>query len=278
LCITQNGAEFAPGEKVTKALKVLVLTLLLSRCGVLRAQNAKRMVQQAVNTEMAADQADHTCWTYHEVDRKPNDAVMQWVAQTNKGNVNRVLEKNGEQISLQDQRQAVESFVQDVDAQAKQRQDNQHDDDQATAMLKMLPDAFIWNVAVKNAKTTTFHFKPDPKFQPPSREAKVFASMEGEMTVDNRQHRIQELKGRLIHDVDFGFGLLGELNEGGTFDVKRRQIGPNIWNITESHIHIEGHALIFKTISEEEDDVKTLWQRQPDNVTLEQAAKAVMKK
>lgn len=283
LCITQTGAgsalkEFALGDKTTNAFKILFLTLLLSYGGISHAQDAKKMVQRAVNTELAADAADHTCWIYHEVDRKPNDSVVQWVAETNKADLNRVLKKNGQPVPPQDQQKAVESFVHDSDAQAKERQDGQHDDDQATAMLKMLPDAFIWSVASKNAKTTTFHFRPDPKFQPPSREAKVFAAMEGEMTVDNQQQRIQELKGHLIHDVDFGGGLLGKLNQGGSFEVVRRQVGPKLWDITESHIHIEGHALIFKSISEEEDDVKTAWQREPNNVSLQQAASTVMKK
>lgn len=236
------------------------------------------MVQRAVNTELAGDAADHSCWIFHEVDRKPKDSVVQWVAETNKGDVNRVLKKDGQPVSQQDQHKAVESFVQDPNAQAKERADGKHDDDQATAMLKMLPDAFIWTVTSKNAKTTTFHFKPDPKFQPPSREAKVFAAMEGEMTVDNQQQRIQELKGHLIHDVDFGGGILGQLNKGGSFEVIRRQVAPKLWDITESHIHIEGHALIFKSISEEEDDVKTSWQRLPNNVSLQQAASTVMKK
>jgi hypothetical protein len=268
----------APGDKATNALKVVTFWLLLASCGVLRAQDAKQLVQQAVNTELAADTADHSCWIFHEIDRKPGKTVVQWVAQTSTADVTRVMVKNGRHIPVADQRKAVESFVHDSNAQAKVREDNQHDNDQAASMLKMLPEAFLWTMKGKNQKTTTFHFKPDPKFNPPSREAKVFAAMEGEMAVNNQQHRIQELKGHLIHDVDFGGGLFGKLNKGGSFDVQRRQVGPKIWDITASHIHIKGHALIFKTISEEEDDVKTSWQREPDKVSLQQAAQAVMKK
>lgn len=258
-------------------LKVLFVLLLVCPWCALQAQSAKQLVQRAVNAELAADRSDHSCWIYHEVDRKPGLNVEQWVAETNKGSVVRVIRRNGRAVPAGEQRRRVEAFIHSSSAQARQRQSNQHDDKEAESMLKTLPVAFTWTVTSHNQWTTTFFFKPDPSFHPPSRESRVFSAMEGEMTVNNEQQRIQELKGRLIRDVDFGWGLLGKLNAGGTFEVQRRQIGKDLWDITETHVHIQGHALIFKSISENEDDVKTSWQREPDNVTLQQAANAVLK-
>ena len=91
------------------------------------------------------------------------------------------------------------------------------------------------------------------------------------MTIDRDQHRIVSLKGRLIHDVKIGYGLLGELKAGGTFDVERRELSPQIWQITETHVHIQGHALIFKTISEQEDDVKTRFEQLAATTSLQEA-------
>jgi hypothetical protein len=259
--------------------KIFVLSLVMGCCYAMRAEDATaRAVQQAVNAELAADRSDHTRWIFLEVDRKPKVTVEQWVAQTAKADVTRVVKRNGHPVPEGQQRSKVEAFVHDLSAQAKQRQSNAHDDKQAEALLKLLPVAFVWTEAGRNQETTTYHFKPDPKFRPPSREAQVFAAMEGSMTVNNGQHRIQELKGRLIRDVDFGWGFLGRLKAGGSFEVHRSQVGPGIWDITETHIHILGHALLFKSIAEVEDDVKTSWQREPDDVTLEQAVAAVMKK
>ncbi|MBV8629345.1 MAG: hypothetical protein JOZ83_00360 [Silvibacterium sp.] len=260
-----------------RALKLFTLIAFCS-CYALRAQEPKQIVQQAVDTELAADRTDHSHWIFFETDRKPKNSVQQWVAQTEKGDVVRVLVRNGQHVPANQQSQNLQKFIHDPNAQTKQRQASRHDDQQASAMTRMLPVAFIWTVTSKNDKTTTLHFKPDPNFHPPSWEARAFAGMEGDMTVDNTQHRIQELKGHLIHDVDFGWGLLGKLQKGGSFSVERRQIGPGIWDITDTHVHISGHALIFKSISEQEDDQKSSWTREPDNVTLEQAAAAVMAK
>lgn len=260
-----------------KTLKV-VAVLLLVGCSVVRAQDAKSAVQRAVKNELAKDEADHSCWVFHEVDRKPGNSVVQWVAQTAKGDVTRVLTRNGRQIPEQQQKKSVEDFIHDSSAQARQVQAGKRDDNQATNMLKLLPVAFVWTQTSKNGETTTYHFKPDSGFRPPSREARVFSAMEGDMVVNNRDQRIQELKGRLIHDVNFGYGLLGKLQRGGSFEVERQTTGGGVWQITQSHIHIHGHALIFKTISEEEDDVKTSFTRESDNVTLQQAASALMSK
>ena len=260
-----------------KALKFFTL-LVFVNCWVLRAQEPKQIVQQAVNAEITADRNDHSHWIFHEVDRKPKNSVVQWVAETGKGDITRVYIRNGQSIPTAQQNQAIQKFIHDPNAQAKQHQASQHDDQQASGMTKLLPVAFIWTVTSKNDQTTTLHFKPDPNFHPPTWEARVFAAMEGDMTVTNTAHRIQELKGRLMSDVDFGWGLLGKLQKGGSFSVQRSQIGPGIWDITATHVHIQGHALIFKSISEQEDDEKSSFTRLPDNVTLEQAASEVMAK
>lgn len=250
--------------------------LIAGACGA-RAQDAQKFVQKAVRTELRDDAADHSHWLYYEVDRKPNDSVEQWVAETGKGDVTRVLQKNGQAIPLDEQRKTMQDFVGSADAQAKQRQDGQHDDKQATELLKLLPNAFIWSDVSVHGHDRTLHFKPDPNFDPPSHEARVFAAMEGDMVVNTSQMRIASLKGRLIHDVKFGFGILGDLKAGGTFDVERREIGHHEWQISESHVHVNGHELLFKSISEQEDDVKSRFKRLPADISLRAAEKRLLK-
>lgn len=235
------------------------------------AQTPRDLVRQAVQTELAASRDDHSHWLYFEIDRQPSKAVKQWVAESKAGSVNRVVERNGQSISESQQRQEMNAFIQDSREQAKRRKSGQHDDEQAAELLRILPDAFVWTDSGQNGNDIHLHFRPDPKFRPPDLEARVFAGMEGDMAIDRNQHRIVSLKGRLIHDVKIGYGLLGELKAGGTFDVERRELSAHVWEITETHVHIQGHALIFKTISEEEDDVKTHFQQIAGGTTLQQA-------
>jgi predicted metalloprotease with PDZ domain len=44
-----------------------------------------------------------------------------------------------------------------------------------------------------------------------------------------------------------------------------------LWQIVETHVHIEGKALFFKTIGEQQDEVQTEFTQVPPGTTLEQA-------
>jgi hypothetical protein len=234
-------------------------------------QDARQFVQQVVNGELAKDEADHSHWLYFENDQKPDHPVKQWVADTANGSLRRVLQIDGQVLSPDEQRKRLETYLEDSGAQNKRRKGEQHDDKQAAEMLEMLPRAFIWTNEGEKGSNTVLHFKPDPDFHPPDLEERVFAAMEGDLVVDSVQHRIASLRGRLTQDVKILGGLLGELDAGGTFDVERRQTGQSVWQITETHIHIHGHALIFRTISEEEDDLKTDFRPLPPDMTMQQA-------
>jgi len=257
---------------------VQLLAIAVSIAGSLRAhaQDARQFVEKAVQAELDADDADHSHWLYFEVDRKPGDSLKQWVAQTADGNVIRVVERNGQPVAEQEQRSRMDSFAGSTSEQDKQRRGERHDGEQAEEMVRTLPKAFIWTKISDENGNTTLHFRPDPEFHPPNYEERVFAAMEGDMTVNDEQHRIVSLKGTMIHDVKFAGGLLGYLQAGGTFDVERRETAKGLWQIVESHIHIQGRALFFKNIGEQEDDVKTKLKQLPDNINFAQAEKDLL--
>jgi hypothetical protein len=251
--------------------RFLLCAFALCQSAALHGQDPKQIVRLAVQTELAADRDDHSHWIYFETDSRPDRTVKQWVAETRNGNVRRVVELNGKKLPKSEQRSRMQNFLQNSDERSKQKKGEQHDDQQAAEMLQMLPNAFIWTDQGRKGDSIILHFKPDPQFNPPDMEAKVFAAMEGDMAVDAKQHRIVSLKGKLTHDVKILGGFLGALNAGGTFDVERRQTGGSVWQITETHVHIDGHVLIFKSISEQEDDVKTEFKQLPEDISLEQA-------
>jgi len=126
-------------------------------------------------------------------------------------------------------------------------------------MTKMLENAFIWTRGGENEDLLTLNYRPNPDFDPPDMQSRVMGIMAGQMIISKDSHRIRTLRGKLSDDVRIGWGLLGKLDRGGTFDVERRMVGDGRWQITETHVHIGGHALIFHTIGQQEDDVKTDW-------------------
>lgn len=248
---------------------VWAITLLWPAMGY--SDDAKQFVQRAVQTELAKDRADRSRWIYFETDRRADRTVKQWVAETSDGSLLRVIAMNGQPVPEWEQRRKMDNDLHDWWARSRLRKSAEHDDQQAAELLNLLPQAFMWTNEGVQGSVTVLHFKPNPQFRPPDLEAKVFAAMEGDTAVDTAQLRIVSLRGRLIHDVKIAGGFLGSLYAGGTFNVERRETGKGIWQITETHVHIQGHALLFKTISEREDDVKTDFQQLADDVTMQKA-------
>lgn len=235
---------------------------------------AVEVLRAAVAAELQASKTDKSIWQYKEENDTATRRALYNTIETRQGTLKRLLELNGHPVvskSEEKELQRVRDYVTDTAAQAKARKAAAHDDAQATELLKMLPDAFLWTKVSETGDAVTLKFRPNPDFDPPDMQSRVLGIMAGEMIVSLPAHRIKVLRGKLTDDVRFGFGILGKLDRGGTFSVERREVGKGIWQITETHVHISGHALLFKTIGQEEDDVKTDWKPSPAQ-TLEQAA------
>ena len=139
-------------------------------------------------------------------------------------------------------------------------------------MFRILPDVFVFSYAGREGDLVTLTFRPNPKFQPPSLEARVFHSMEGEMTVDTKQERLAALNGHLMEDVKFGGGLLGRLDRGGKFEVRQTEVAPGHWEMTALSVDMKAKALLFKTIGVQETEKHSDFRRVPDDLTLAEAA------
>jgi hypothetical protein len=100
--------------------------------------------------------------------------------------------------------------------------------------------------------------------------------MAGDVTVDNQQHRIRSMSGRLIEEVTFGGGLLGKLKKGSSFSLEQAQVGESLWQLTSLHVHLDGNALLFKSISLDQDDERSKFSAEAAGITLNQAASLVM--
>ncbi len=69
------------------------------------------------------------------------------------------------------------------------------------------------------------------------------------MYIDQHEKRLEELDGRLTASVQFGGGMLGHLDQGGTFSVKQQDVGGGHWEMTYLDVQMNGKELLFKTIA-----------------------------
>jgi hypothetical protein len=141
----------------------------------------------------------------------------------------RLLSIDGRSLTAKQQQkenQRMQTLVSHPDEQRKLQQASKKKTEQGARLFNILPDVFVFVYAGRQGDLVTLTFKPNPTFQPPSLEARVFHSMQGEMTVDTKQERLAALDGHLTEDVNFGGGLLGHLEKGGKF-------APWVWTCKE---------------------------------------------
>ena len=268
-------------DKIRPATLAWLLVGILAPCSVAYAQTTtpQQIVQQVIDNELVATQNDHSLWMYRDADKVPARNTVKLVVETSQGTISRTIQIDGHPLTQQQQAQdqaKMLSVVNDPAVRAKQRKDSEHDDQQSVSLTKILPHAFIWTQTSESHGQITLHSRPDPAYHPPSYAARVFAAMAGEMVVDAKQKRLKVLSGTLVHPVEFGWGLFGKIEQGGTSYVARSEVAPGIWQITQTHVHIEGRALIFKSIGEQEDEVSSNYKPTPPSLTLAQAYKMLM--
>jgi hypothetical protein len=140
--------------------------------------------------------------------------------------------------------------------QARYRQQYAEDERRIGRIVALLPEAFIYEYAGEENGCTRLRFRPDPKYPAHSIEARVFHAMSGELWVSQRYKRLARLDGWLDENVDFGFGILGRLYQGGWFRLQRTRVSPTDWKTEGLEVHMNGRAMLFKTIARETSEVR----------------------
>jgi len=264
--MSRTNTRNYPQLKTLLALPFFALPLLALSSA--HAQtDAKALITAACNSEYTHDRDDHTAFMYRDHDVTPERDTLLSIVETPDGNLKRKLEDHGHPLTP-DQRKADDASIQhllgDPELQRKLKRDSAHDDDQADELLKLLPTAFLWTIASQDGDIVTLNFKPDPNFDPPNMEAKVFADMAGQVVVSKAENRNRSMRGTMVEDVKILGGIVGRLHKGGTFQVEHREVAPHHWQLVELHVHIAGHILFnFKTIGSQEDEFKTDFKLSP---------------
>ena len=240
--------------------------------------NPRVLVEKMVQNELHAGN-QKTYWMYVDTKQEDGRTEVARVIETQHCWLTWPVSIQGNDASdTQDtQRAKFENMVKDPAACSKQRADVNQDDNKASNLIRILPDVFLYSVESQQDGKIQLQFRPNPNYNPSTREAKVFHKMQGTLVIDEKEMRMVSLQGKLMSDVDFGFGILAKLQKGGTFKAVQSEVAPKDWELTFLDVHIAGRALFFKTINEQQHEVKSDFQPVPQQITVAQAAELVKK-
>lgn len=236
--------------------------------------DAGRLARKVFENEVQAQINDQSLWSYRQLKEEQGKKKVFAVCETNDGEIDRLLEVNGEELDPK-QRQAedqrIQKMLDDPDQMRQQQKKSEEDGKQERELLRMFPEAFRFQYAGMQGNLIKLTFSPNPDFRPSNRAAQVFHHMEGSLLVDGEQKRLAEIEGRLTSPVKFGWGLLGHLDKGGTFLVDQQDMGSGHWQLTTLDVEMDGKALFFKTIAVREKELNTDFQQVPESIRPWQA-------
>ena len=248
-------------------------TLSQSDSGSLGA-SANDLARRVITNELKF-QDDHTNWMYRLEKEQYGKKQVEEIIETKEGSLSRLLSINHQPLTAKQQEeedQRVRELMTSRSAKRKLQRALEAEILQGRRLFKMLPDAFVFNYAGGDGNVIRLSFRPNPNFNPPSLEARVFHDMEGELWVDCKQERLAAFNGHLTQDVKFGLGLLGHLDKGGHFDVRQAEVVPGHWDMTTMSVEMSGKALLFKNIGVQKMEKRWGFQQVSDDLTLTQAA------
>ena len=241
------------------------------------AQDAAALVRRAVAKRLAEDATHHPLEFrfYKKDDRR---SFVQQIVETQQGDVAMLVSVNGAPLTplaRQNELNRLNTLASNPAMQQHRQGREQADQARIDKLLRMLPDAFLYhydqttpcNVSslppipllgpavlapepppAPDAQCYHLTFKPNPNWDPPDLESKVLRGMAGDVLIEVSDERLHLLNAHLVTDVDFGWGIVGRLNKGGTIFLEQDRIGPNDWELTHMRLNLTGRALMVKAL------------------------------
>ncbi len=242
--------------------------------------SANDLARAVIANELKRE-VDRSGWIY-DVDREESGKRQtKKVVQTPEGSLERLIAVDGRVLPSNKQQEEVERIeksLYDSREQEKLKEDKRKDAEEREAFFKMIPDVFVVSYQGREGEFIKLSFKPNPTFQPSSREGRVLHAMEGELVVQARKKRLASISGHLVEEVKFGGGLLGHLERGGTFSVTRTEVAPDIWMMAGMNVNMKGKALFLKNIAMQEKEDRSNFRKLGEDLTLKDAANILANK
>lgn len=275
-------------QRPSNAALPLLIALVLGAAGAdpVRAQStsppsidAAALVRRAISHHLAAEAAHHPQrFVLHKRDDRRD--YSQVIVETRQGDVALAIAANGAPLSAamqQAQIDRLDTLDAHPDLQEHRRKREAEDNARVDKLMRMLPDAFLYHYDATVACTVTtppsipipgiaptvaaadtaaaprecyrLTFKPNPLWDAPDTESRILRGMAGDVLIEKSQERLTRLNARLITEVDFGWGIIGRLDKGGTIYLEQTLVAPDDWELTRMKLNLTGKALLVKALS-----------------------------
>ena len=280
--------------RTRRALRILPFALALTGLPWASAQQSKsespvEFVRKTVQNEVRPSN-ERVKFMFVERKETPRGSQTKLLVETREAMAGMVIAVNDRPLNPEE-RQAeiarIERFVKNPEELKKKIKDEKEDADRTARIMKALPDAFLYQpdgtevgkegLGKPGDELVRLKFRPNPRYNPPSRVELVLTGMEGTLLIDASQHRLARIDGKLVKEVGFGWGILGHLNPGGHFLVDQSDVGYSRWEVTHMDLAFTGKLLFFKSLNIKSNETYRNFRPAPPNLTFAQAVELLKK-
>jgi hypothetical protein len=235
------------------------------------------LIEKVAANEVAARQA-RPRYFYVSEERSARTGGHLWkenVVETTDGPLRRLIAIDNKPLTsgeAEAEQRRIDNLVSHPDEFRRQNQAHKEDEERATQLLQMLSNAFVLTPDGEANGCLRFNFQPKPDFRPSSYQERVAHEMAGTVSLKRPEDRLCTLDAKIIHPVEFGYGMLGHIDQGGHFSLARKQVDAKNWKSDHISVHINGRILMLKSLAQDQDAVRTEIRTVPQNLTLAQAS------
>jgi len=223
--------------------------------------NPRDLIRKAIANE-EKEPAKPTYFTYRDLKRKKDGSTeTKQMMQTPQMVLGRIVAIDGKPLNDEQRKNEdarLNRLTSNPDELAKKKKEQQEDDARARKMVHAIPDAFNFQYVKTeqgpSGEVAVFNFTPNPNWNPADRELQVFTGMSGVLKIAVKPERLALMQATLTKDVNFGWGILGKLYQGGDFMIEQSEIAPGHWDVTHMKLHFTGKVLLVKSLNIQEDE------------------------
>ncbi|MBZ5614007.1 MAG: hypothetical protein LAO23_08370 [Acidobacteriia bacterium] len=247
-------------------------------------QDPAALVRKAVQNEIKAAKDDSAHFLFRGTKTTPKGSTTKLYVETKEATAGLVIAYNDKPLTPEQRRAEearVERFVKNPEELKKKRAQERDSAERTMRIMRALPDAFLFEYAGEEQSSegmgragdslVKLKFRPNPRYEPPSRVEEVLTGMQGYVLVDPVRYRIASIDGTLFKDVGFGWGILGHLDRGGRFVVHQQVVDDNFWEISSMSLNFTGKILLVRNLSIISTETFRDFKRVPSDLTFAQA-------
>lgn len=251
---------------------LIVASALLSLLPQLSAETPKQLMADACYNERQ-QRKQEPFWASQLVRRSGGHVYLEKEIETAVGPVHRLVLVDGHQPSPSERKQDEDRLrkLRNPSAQESLKKARAADERKVDDVLGVIPDVFVFQDQGRQGDLEKLAFSPNPAYEPKSREEMVLHAMSGIVLVDLQDKCLAQISATLTQPVEFGHGLIGSLKKGGAVEIKRTRLSPGLWKTSSMKIDINGRIILFKTISEQQDETRSDFTPVAPDTSVEQA-------